>query len=91
MASEGETPRSCIITTDRGTQQPLCSASVKISRSLLASAMTLLEHNIDSNARLFPEGTGARPAAMVLDWDDEELPEYTKNVARQRGRIDAIV
>jgi protein N-lysine methyltransferase METTL21D len=52
--------------------------------------MPLLEHNIHANARFFPENTGARPEAMVLDWDDEEIPERIENTSRQRG-IDIIV
>lgn len=56
----------------------------------LESAMPLLEHNINSNVKLFREDAGARPLAMVLDWDDEEIPEYIQNVSGQTG-IDAIV
>ncbi|KAM6496845.1 putative methyltransferase domain containing protein [Amanita muscaria] len=56
----------------------------------LESAMPMLEHNINSNVKLFRENAGARPLAMVLDWDDEEIPEYIQNVSGQTG-IDAIV
>ena len=47
--------------------------------------MPLLEHNIHANARFFPESTGAKPEAMVLDWDDEVIPERIECIARQRG------
>lgn len=35
--------------------------------------MPLLERNIGLNAHLF-SGTSTRPQAVVLDWDDEQLP-----------------
>ncbi|KIL65568.1 hypothetical protein M378DRAFT_76761 [Amanita muscaria Koide BX008] len=56
----------------------------------LESAMPLLEHNINSNVKLFREDAGARPLAMVLDWDNEEIPEYIQNISGQTG-LDAIV
>ena len=51
----------------------------------IESAMPLLEHNINANARLFPENTGAKPEAMVLDWDDKVIPERIESISRQRG------
>jgi hypothetical protein len=51
----------------------------------IESAMPLLEHNIHANARFFPENTGAKPEAMVLDWDDEVIPERIESISRQRG------
>ncbi|KAF8624025.1 hypothetical protein AX17_007231 [Amanita inopinata Kibby_2008] len=47
----------------------------------LATAMPLLEHNIAMNCDFFPEKTGVRPEALVLDWDDEGLPEYVQTFA----------
>lgn len=38
----------------------------------LESAMPLLEHNISTNAHLFQD---TRPTAVVLDWDNETLPD----------------
>ncbi|KAF8629051.1 hypothetical protein AX15_003551 [Amanita polypyramis BW_CC] len=52
--------------------------------------MPLLEHNIDANARFFPENMGTRPRAMILDWDDDTIPTQIQNISRQRG-LDAIV
>ena len=51
----------------------LCCERLAQSLSLRmeASAMPLLEHNISSNEHLFE---GSRPQALVLDWDDEDLP-----------------
>lgn len=34
--------------------------------------MPLLEHNISTNAHLFQD---TRPTAVVLDWDNETLPD----------------
>ncbi|KAK2465683.1 hypothetical protein APHAL10511_002227 [Amanita phalloides] len=53
----------------------------------LESAMPLLEHNINANAKSFAD---AKPEAMVLDWDDVAVPERIQNVSRQKG-FDAIV
>ncbi|EMD38794.1 hypothetical protein CERSUDRAFT_133318, partial [Gelatoporia subvermispora B] len=39
----------------------------------LVSAIPLLEHNIETNGGLFCSPT-TKPQALVLDWDDENLP-----------------
>lgn len=67
-----------------------CRGGSRIDGRSLESAMPLLEHNIQANARFLPENTGARPEAMVLDWDDEVIPERVVNISKQRG-FDVIV
>lgn len=47
--------------------------------------MPLLEHNIRANARFLPGNTGAKLEAMVLDWDDEVIPERIESISRQKG------
>ncbi|EGN95225.1 hypothetical protein SERLA73DRAFT_171053 [Serpula lacrymans var. lacrymans S7.3] len=51
----------------------------------LSSAMPLLERNISSNGHLFPL---ARPEAVVLDWDNEELPPAVHDL---ENGLDVIV
>jgi len=46
--------------------------------------MPLLKQNISTNAKHY---TSAKPQALVLDWDDDELPDEVKDV----GGLDAIV
>ncbi|KAI0630629.1 putative methyltransferase-domain-containing protein [Trametes polyzona] len=53
----------------------------------LGSAMPLLEHNVSANASLY-DSTAIRPQPLVLDWDDEQLPE---RVAAVDTGFDAIV
>ncbi|KAH9893559.1 putative methyltransferase-domain-containing protein [Cubamyces lactineus] len=53
----------------------------------LESAMPLLEHNISANGSLF-NSPAMRPRPLVLDWDDETLPQDV--VAVDEG-FDAIV
>lgn len=47
--------------------------------------MPLLEHNIKLNEHLFPH---TRPQAVVLDWDEDDLPDYIQS--SEKG-FDAIV
>jgi hypothetical protein len=67
-----------------------CRVGSRIDKRSLESAMPLLEHNIQANAVFLPENAGARPEAMVLDWDDEVIPERVVNISKQRG-FDVIV
>ncbi|OCH87795.1 hypothetical protein OBBRIDRAFT_759177 [Obba rivulosa] len=53
----------------------------------LASAIPLLEHNIECNDGLF-SCPSARPQALVLDWDEERLPDEV--LAVEEG-FDAII
>ena len=41
------------------------------------SAMPLLEQNISANAHYCPS---TAPKALVLDWDDEELPKEVRDL-----------
>jgi hypothetical protein len=45
----------------------------KSHASTIESAMPLLEHNISINSDLF---LNVAPEALVLDWDEEALPDY---------------
>ncbi|CCM04185.1 uncharacterized protein FIBRA_06347 [Fibroporia radiculosa] len=53
----------------------------------LASAMPLLEHNIATNNAVYPSSS-SHPNAVVLDWDEEQLPDEVLGVA---GGFHAII
>ncbi|KAI8996624.1 putative methyltransferase-domain-containing protein [Trametes punicea] len=53
----------------------------------LESAMPLLEHNISANGSLF-SSSSTRPRPLVLDWDNEKLPEEVRAI---ESGFDAIV
>ncbi|KAJ3502835.1 hypothetical protein NLJ89_g8708 [Agrocybe chaxingu] len=59
-------------------------AQDRIIATDISSAMPLLEENIASNSQYY---ASARPEALVLDWDDAELPDEVKVL----GGLDAIV
>lgn len=85
--------RSAIAThdTDRIITTDLCESSAVIPSCYecwarnIASAMPLLKHNIKLNEHLFPH---TRPQAVVLDWDEDDLPDYIQS--SEKG-FDAIV
>ncbi|TFK39430.1 putative methyltransferase-domain-containing protein [Crucibulum laeve] len=60
------------------------SLNEKMYTTDVSSAMPLLEHNISSNTHIF---SNSKPKADVLDWDEEELPVYIKEMES----IDAII
>jgi hypothetical protein len=49
--------------------------------------MELISYNTRTNAALYPD---CPLMALLLDWDDEELPETVQDI-RERGEIDLIV
>jgi hypothetical protein len=55
-----------------------------MTRIMIASAMPLLEQNISNNQHTFTTS----PKAVVLDWDDEDLPQ---DVTSLEDGLDAIV
>ena len=52
----------------------------------IASAMPILSHNISCNAKYFVQPSDL-PQAVVLDWDEENLPEQTV----EAGSFDIIL
>ena len=71
----GETPRGGqLFATDLCRYPaPLLSGSPHSSRRI-ASAMPVLSHNVSSNAKYFIHPQDS-PQPLVLDWDEENLPE----------------
>ena len=55
-----------------------------MTRIMIASAMPLLDQNISNNQHTFTTS----PKAVVLDWDDEDLPQ---DVTDLQDGLDAIV
>lgn len=72
-SAKAPSDEGCIITTDLGEIARL-PMILLVNWTHAASAMPLLEHNISANETLF-RSPSARPEALVLDWDDERLPE----------------
>ena len=76
-----------IVTTDLRACAEFSGLYVSLMRSSSASAMSLLEHKITVNAHLF-SCSSHKPQALVLDWDDEQIPE---EVTDAEAAFDMIV
>ena len=62
-----------IITTDLGESWSARFSCAPLTQMLSASAMPLLQHNLDVNSGTFVSPC-SRPRPVILDWDDEALP-----------------
>lgn len=78
--------QGCILTTDLGLSSLLLEGFF-YDVLHAESAMPLLQFNITTNAKGF-QSIGTYPRALVLDWDNDVLPE---EVAVVRDELDVIV
>ncbi|PCH44143.1 hypothetical protein WOLCODRAFT_104648 [Wolfiporia cocos MD-104 SS10] len=76
---------SMTLGTLRHANQPPKSGSIMTTD--LPSAMPSLEHNISANETLF-QSQSSRPQALVLDWDNDQLPD---EVSAIQGGFHAII
>lgn len=68
--------------------EPDNESLTRILTTDLPSAMPLLSHNITVNSHLFSPAAKARPEAVILDWDESDLPD---EVLSLNAGIDVIL